>query len=145
MNITYRLISCGTCKTFDLVTQKEHESEVQEWASGQDYNVLDTEGVPRRLVGVAGLNAEFWEYMAIDLPLPVILAAIECEVTPANVEEAYSGEFDTWEDLAFELWDSCGYFNKIPEHLQWYIDWDAIAHDLKYDYCEHNGYFFRSM
>ena len=38
-------------------------------------------------------------------------------------------------DLAIEFVDE-GFFGDIPERLQFYIDYDAIARDLSVDYSE---------
>lgn len=41
-------------------------------------------------------------------------------------------------DLAYQFVDE-GLFGEIPDHLQNYIDYDAIARDLSYDYVAVNG------
>lgn len=43
--------------------------------------------------------------------------------------------FDTMRDLAEHFVDE-GLLGDIPEHLQFYIDYDAIARDLSMDYAE---------
>lgn len=42
---------------------------------------------------------------------------------------------DTMRELAIEF-VAQGYFGEVPEHLQNYIDYDAIARDLSIDYSE---------
>jgi len=49
----------------------------------------------------------------------------------------------TMKDLAYELVDQ-GCFGEIPDHLACYIDYDAIANDLGYDYTEIGQDIFRS-
>ena len=44
-------------------------------------------------------------------------------------------EMDTMRELAEQFVDE-GYFGDIPERLQFYIDYDAIARDLSMDYAE---------
>ncbi|MGH1351234.1 MAG: antirestriction protein ArdA [Methyloligellaceae bacterium] len=44
-------------------------------------------------------------------------------------------EFDTLSELA-EYFVEEGLFGEIPDHLRYYIDYDAIARDLSADYCE---------
>jgi hypothetical protein len=44
-------------------------------------------------------------------------------------------EIDTLRELAEQFVDE-GLFGEIPEHLQHYIDYDAIAYDLSMDYTE---------
>lgn len=41
----------------------------------------------------------------------------------------------TLKDLAYEFVDE-GLFGEIPDHLANYIDYEAIAYDLRYDYSE---------
>ncbi|UWR87833.1 antirestriction protein ArdA [Phaeobacter inhibens] len=70
-----------------------------------------------------------------------IIAAgeIGCEFDP---EDVHPEEFDvdlyhvdSMQELAEEMVDE-GLFGDIPEHLADYIDMDAIARDLAYDYTE---------
>lgn len=42
---------------------------------------------------------------------------------------------DSWRELAEQFVDE-GLFGEIPDHLTNYIDYDAIARDLQYDYSE---------
>jgi hypothetical protein len=44
-------------------------------------------------------------------------------------------DLDTMKELAEQFVDE-GLFGEIPEHLQHYIDYDAIAYDLSMDYTE---------
>ena len=44
---------------------------------------------------------------------------------------------ESFKDLAYEFVEE-GLFGDIPEHLEHYIDYDAIARDLRMDYCETN-------
>lgn len=70
----------------------------------------------------------------------VILAAGECgyrfdsNTQPSDFEiDIYHTE--TMRDLAEQFVDD-GLFGDIPERLQFYIDYDAIARDLSVDYAE---------
>jgi len=74
----------------------------------------------------------------------VIQAALACDVSPGDIEEAYAGQYDSDEDFTEELLESCG---DIPKDLPCYvhIDWSATAHDIMMDYSEHSGYYFRSL
>jgi antirestriction protein len=71
-------------------------------------------------------------------------AAHDCGVEFCNVDEAYSGQFNSDEEFAQDLCDQLG---EIPKDLPSYIhiDWDMTAHELMYDYSESNGYYFRIM
>ena len=70
----------------------------------------------------------------------VILAVGECgyafeaDTQPSDFDvDIY--EVDTMRDLAEQFVDE-GLFGDIPERLQFYIDYDAIARDLSIDYAE---------
>lgn len=75
----------------------------------------------------------------------VIEAALECDIQPGDIEEAYSGEYGSDEDFAQEMADQLGYLNKDMSWPYTCIDWERAARDLMMDYCEHNGHYFRSL
>lgn len=58
----------------------------------------------------------------------------QCEDVEEELEKAvdhHQGQFESMEDYAEELYRTC---YDIPEHLENYIDWSAIARDLSYEY-----------
>jgi antirestriction protein len=65
-------------------------------------------------------------------------------VNISDIEDAYSGEFDSWEDFAIEMVDACGYLDQMPESIRSYFDYEKFGHDLSFDYFESDGYFFRN-
>lgn len=71
-------------------------------------------------------------------------AAHDCGVEFCNVDEAYSGQFNSDEEFARDLCDQLG---EIPKDLPSYIhiDWEMTAKELMYDYAESNGYYFRMI
>ena len=56
-----------------------------------------------------------------------------------NIEDYYQGQFDSDEEMAEELHESC---YDIPDHLENYIDWGKVASDMMMDYSEENGHYF---
>ena len=66
-------------------------------------------------------------------------------VNISDIEDAYSGEFDSWEDFAIEMVDACGYLDQMPESIRSYFDYEKFGHDLSFDYFEMDGYFFRNL
>lgn len=74
----------------------------------------------------------------------LIIAAYKCDVQPEDINEAYSGQFDSDEDFAEDLLDSCG---DLPRNLPGYIhiDWERTARDIMMDYSEDGGYYFRCL
>lgn len=70
----------------------------------------------------------------------VIIAVGDCGYTfDANTQPSDFDidiyELDTMRELAEQFVDE-GLFGDIPEPLQFYIDYDAIAHDLSMDYSQ---------
>lgn len=66
-------------------------------------------------------------------------------VTRDAMDEAYSGQYDSDEEFAQDMAEQMG---DIKEDIQWphsYIDWERAARDLMYDYCEHDGCYFRNV
>ena len=71
---------------------------------------------------------------------PVIIAVGECGYP--LTKDTQPGDFDLdiyacdrMEELAEQFIDE-GLFGEIPERLQWYIDYEAIARDLSVDYTQ---------
>lgn len=59
-----------------------------------------------------------------------------------GILDRYIGQYDDMEEFAREDFQEC---NEIPEHLEPYIDWEAVASDYKYDFCiTSSGYVFRT-
>ena len=44
------------------------------------------------------------------------------------IEENYQGTYKDRSDFAYEFHESIG--TEIPEHLQYYIDWDSMGRDM---------------
>ncbi len=59
-------------------------------------------------------------------------------------EDVYLYENMDYKDLAYEQVDE-GLFGEVPEHLANYLDYDAIARDLEYDYVEIDGDLYYSQ
>ena len=84
-------------------------------------------------------KAEEWD---TDQKIRVIIAVGECgysfDFTNNNPEdfdlEIYEG-LDSMKELAEQFVED-GIFGDIPQNLQYYIDYDAIARDLEFDYIE---------
>ena len=60
-----------------------------------------------------------------------------------KIEDVELYEDTSLNDLAYEFIDE-GLFGEIPESIANYIDHDAIARDLAYDYDEFNGHILRA-
>lgn len=63
-----------------------------------------------------------------------------------DVEEAYSGEWDSEEAFAEDLLEQCGDLDRMPDNLRCYFDYEKFARDLMIsDYFESNGHYFRNL
>ena len=60
-----------------------------------------------------------------------------------EVEDSYSGQFDSDEEFAEDLLDSTGDLDR-DSLLARYFDIEKFARDLMYDYVELDGYYFRN-
>lgn len=52
---------------------------------------------------------------------------------PDSFQDAYHGEWHSEQDFAYDWWEQAGYLSQIPDNLQCYIDWEAVARDLFLD------------
>jgi len=61
-----------------------------------------------------------------------------------NLEEAFEGVFDFQHHINEHLVEQFVECNEVPDHLENYLDNDAIARDMLYDYsvCEEDGKFY---
>ena len=116
---------CGTCKGAGKV------------ASAEEYAIHDHEGFGRAvgeytpLTRVAALAEAITEHGA---PFIAYLEHLGTDSDVAEAveefEERYCGEWDSERAYAENLLDELGELNSIPEHLQYYFDYDAYARDL---------------
>lgn len=91
------------------------------------------------------LGRSGFENLLKDYNEEVIEAALELDIQPANIAEAYQGEYANDEAFALDMADQLG---SIDENAKWpntYIDWERAARDLMMDYGEHNGHYFRNL
>ncbi|MEO0666723.1 MAG: antirestriction protein ArdA [Pseudomonadota bacterium] len=108
---------------------------------------IDGDGIDCALAKAIGLNQanlkQFFDAVDAwdeDDKTRVILAVGECgycfedSTQPSDFDlDIYA--FETMRELAEHFVDE-GLFGDIPEQLQFYIDYDAIARDLRVDYAE---------
>ena len=95
------------------------------------------------------IDSDLFEYLEFcensHLDQDVIEAAVYCGIDLDNIEEAYSGSFDSDEDFARETAEQLGYINDKVSWPYTFIDWEQAAKELMYDYSEHNGHYFRNF
>lgn len=106
----------------------------------------DWEGIPNGMVGECTVDEKCWELMDAfnNHDEGAVRAYIECfgNWDECDFQDRYKGQYDSWRDFAEEFVDETGYLYEMPDHLRNYFDYDAYARDLKYDFCEEDGYYF---
>jgi antirestriction protein len=97
----------------------------------------DWESIPDGMVGECWINAEVWEWVALDDNERKIVKLYRDNVDSAgSIEdalEAYSGEYEREIDWAYEYVDGAGLLSDAPEVLANYFDYDAFLRDAKMD------------
>ena len=136
--IATELTQCPECCSESITSQYTEE----EWI------ICDYEDIPKQFVGEYDIDSDFWEYLDIvegsSLDAGVFEAGLDCGIELENIEEAYSGHFDSDEDMAQELAESIG--EHAPTNWPYTcIDWEQAARELMYDYNESNGHYFRTI
>jgi len=61
-----------------------------------------------------------------------------------EAEGCYEGEYDSYTEFAEQLVDNIGYLDNMPENIRYYFDYEKFGRDLRHDYWEQNGYYFRN-
>ena len=119
--------------------------ELHKDESDPEYMFQDHEYIPSSMIGESWINPKLWDYLTVMndsyLDAEVIQAAIDLEIPAEDIEEAYTGEYDSDADFAFELAEDLGFVesNTWPQCC---IDWERAARDLMFDFHESNGHYF---
>ena len=129
-----------------LKTLAEAEVQKQEELTEEvEIEISDYGSVPEEYAN----EYSVWDFAAAfaenDLDMDIIVAALECEVSPSQIKEAYSGTFNSDEEFAEDLAEQIG---AIDQNAKWpydCIDWEKAARDIMLDYSSHNGYYFRNF
>jgi len=76
----------------------------------------------------------------------VLGAALELDIPPDQIDEAYTGQYKDDKDFAQTLAEETGDidFRNLPWPLTC-IDWESAAKELMYDYAEAYGHYFRNI
>lgn len=134
--------------------QELHQDEEEPEFMFQDYECSEF-FIKQKLISECHLSANIYEIAEqinnSDNDFEVIEAYAECvsyyheDVNDLlnSLSDSYYGEYDSDEDFAQCTLDQDG---SIPESLPSYIyiDWEATARHLMYDYMSSNGYYFRN-
>jgi antirestriction protein len=95
----------------------------------------DFEGIPAGMVSECSIDAEVWDWLALDDDDQELLAVyrenISDEGTIEDARERYQGQFDSAEDWAENFLEETGALAEIPENLRYYFDFAAYARDAR--------------
>lgn len=120
---------------FEEVTDiSEIEWKVTDWGDAEDYENLQDIDLLNE-IAEADPSCD-WD---------VISAAIDCDIQPEDIDEAYQGSYKDDEDFAEEMAESCGMIDKSLNWPYTCIDWERAARELMYDYTESEGHYFRNI
>jgi len=131
----------------DLFKQhlEEQEIETDEQSEfSEDFSIENWGDVPKFLQDLETLQ-DFLENSSDYYGIEVYEAAAELDIPFSDVEEAYSGEFDSDEDFARNMAEETGAINNDLSWPYTCIDWEFAAKELMYDYCEANNHYFRNI
>ena len=159
VNITYMNedfiieLNSSLCTSSDILENlQEMKKERFEQESGEDsepnfeddfeINWLE---VPTWLQDLAILEELLPILDSTSYDLEVFEAGIEADVEICNIEEAYSGKFDSDIEFAENMADELGLMNDAQSWPFNCINWEIAAKELMYDYNSANGYYFRSL
>lgn len=129
--------------TFVETIKELHSDEID-----PEFMYQDFEGFPRQWYDESQLDANLWEYCALDDNDREMWAAYIDNIGDSSFEdaqEAYSGTFDSDEDFAQDMAEQTGCMDRKTTWPQTCIDWEHAARELMYDYFESNGMYFRNM
>lgn len=110
----------------------------------EDFEVTSWGDVPEWLQDIETLT-ELSENFDSSYDLEIYEAAKDCDIQFSDVNEAYSGEFDSNEDFAENMANELGYMNDAKGWPFNCIAWEQAARDLMQDYSESNGHYFRNF
>jgi antirestriction protein len=134
-------------ETFTEACKALHSDEAD-----PEFMFQDFEGFPKSFYSECSLPAALWDWLECSESEREIwenyaeaVGYSIHETTLDEAQDAYCGEFDSVEDFAEQTCEECKQLSDIPDFLRACIDWEAVWNSaLRFDYCEHNGHFFRS-
>lgn len=105
----------------------------------------DYEYFPAEFYGESEIDSRLWDWLALDDNEREIVEAWLSENSLGKQEDlqsivdSYTGQYDSWEDYAWEITNER---HNIPKHLEYYIDYDKMGRDMMIEsrgYVEYNG------
>jgi antirestriction protein len=136
-----------------LEALQELKKESFEEQSGEDFEgdfeetfeITDWLEIPEFLQDLETFSEFIEVFESSSYNIEIFEAAKYLDIPFSDIDEAYSGEFDSDEDFAQNMADDLGYINKNVFWPYTCIDWEHAAKELMYDYAEHNKHYFRNI
>ncbi len=105
----------------------------------------DYEDFPRDFYNESSIDARLWDFLGLDAGDQEIVVAWLSENSLAengdlqSIVDSFTGRYASWAAYAEEITTEC---SKIPEHLQFYVDWEKMGRDMSHNssgYVEYGG------
>lgn len=112
-----------------------------------EYMLQDHESIPAALFSESGLDSDFWDYVSFDDNNDGEAKAAYVNNHHAwnesDFEKTFQGAFETKLDFVYEIVESSGMLDDVPEVLKRYFDYEAYGRDLFCDgYSLVDGFVF---
>lgn len=122
---------------------------------GDEWDVMDSEDVPRVCDGLRGFMDHASDLVQMDdgtlERVHVLAVALGGDMSLDDLlaydQDNYQGQWDRFRDFAEHYAEEVGDVDAMPEHLRDYLDYDAYARTLEYDYFHDDatGHIWRSV
>jgi len=119
---------------------------------GDEFDAFDYENIPSSCGTVRSFydNATYLSEMDDDLRerLEILSSwlggGLTLEELATYDEDNYRGQWDSFKEYAEQYAEEVGDLRDLPDHLAWFIDWQAYADWLEQDYYFQDGHIWRS-
>ena len=147
-------LDSSLCTESDILEAlQELKKESFEQESGEDFEgdfeetfeITDWLEIPKFLQDLETFTEFIEVFEGSFHNIEIFEAANYLDIPFSDIDEAYSGEFDSDEDFARNMADDLGCIDKNVSWPYTCIDWEQAASELMYDYAEHNNHYFRNI
>jgi len=147
------IVDAGGISAYIVAASGNDSEAFAEMVRNADYIVTDAEGtIARACLGSYGtFDLPQWEEAAelVDAgrDAEAVAAFINNNCGPlSGFDEAYIGEFDNGKAYAEEYAEAVGMFDKVPDMVSRYFDFDAFWQcELRHDVWTEGRHFFRNI
>ena len=123
-------------------------AELHKDENDPEFMYQDFENFPEEYYSESGINPDLWDYLALDDDDRAMFEAYQKAGFDGGIDDArdrYYGYHESDYDFACDMLENTGDINSIPEHLQFYFDYDKYARDLMIsDFSSGNNHYFRN-